>query len=552
MKTHPNLTAILFFLLFHITIASSAPLDMAVDNIALSCGTSGNTKAADQREWVGDLGSKFFPTEESNHKSITSPAQSQASGDTVPYKTARLSYFPFTYVFIPVTPGPKFLRLYFYSASYSGFDKSKDYFTVKAGSFTLLKNFSASILADSLKKPTFVKEFCINVEKNQKLNLTFIPFSSNYYAFINGIEIVSMPIEYMYYSPQGFTKDELVAKYVGQGPQFFINYSMALEMVYRLNVGGNSISPMEDTGMFREWSDDRNYLWSEGWNPSDPTVKLKYSKIPNYTAPDTVYRTAISMGPNSTVNSVSNLTWGLPVDTGFDYLVRLHFCEIDAMVNSVNSRVFTIYIDYQIAEEKADVISWADDNKYTPIFKDYIVKIQNNKDGEKKHILSIDLHPRTDPGIAYRDAILNGVEVFKLSDSDGNLVGPSMAPPLLDQQPAPTANKFPTKKIIFIAIGSGVGFLLMLTLVYCMVLWKSKKTKRYGSYHPQPKWWCWPYPYNRKLTRTKASSLPEVLCRYFTLNELKTATDNFNEELLIGVGGFGKVYKGLIDNGNVY
>jgi hypothetical protein len=185
-----------------------------------------------------------------------------------------------------------------------------------------------------------------------------------------------MPIEYMYYSPQGFTKDELVPKYVGQAPQFFINYSMALEMVYRLNVGGNSISPMEDTGMFREWSDGINYLWSEGSNPSDPSVILKYSKIPNYTAPDTVYHTAISMGPNSTMNKVSNLTWELPVDTGFDYLVRLHFCEIDPMVNLVSSRVFTIYIDYQIAEERADVISWAD-NKYTPIFKDYVVKIQN-------------------------------------------------------------------------------------------------------------------------------------------------------------------------------
>ncbi|GMY14053.1 receptor-like protein kinase FERONIA isoform X1, partial [Fagus crenata] len=516
METHPKLTAILFFLLCHITIASSAPLYMAVDNITLSCGTSGNTKAADQREWVGDLGSKFFPTEESNHKSITSPAQSQASVNIVPYKTARLSYFPFTYVF-PVTPGPKFVRLYFYSTSYSGFEKSKDYFTVKAGSFTLLKNFSAS---DSLGKETLIKEFCINVEKNQKLNLTFIPFPSNYYAFINGIEIVSMPIEYMYYSPQGFTKDELVPKYVGQALQFFINYSMALEMLYRLNLGENSISAMADTGMFREWSDGINYLWSEGSNPSDPTVILNYSKIPNYTALDTVYHTTISMGSNSTMNSVSNLTWELPVDTGFDYLVRLHFCEIDPMVNLVSSR-------------------------------DYVVKIQNNKDGEKKHILSIDLHPRTDPGIIYWDAILNGVEVFKLSDSDGNLVGPSMASPLLDQQPALTANKFSSKKTIFIAIGSGVGFLLVLTLVCCMVLWKSKKTKRYGSYHPQPKWWCWPYPYKQKLTRTKASSLPEVLCRYFTVDELKRATNNFNEELIIGEGGFGNVYKGVIEQGNM-
>jgi hypothetical protein len=49
-----------------------------------------------------------------------------------------------------------------------------------------------------------VKEFCINVEGNQKLNLTFIPLSTssgNFYAFINGIEIVSMP-EHLYYSPR--------------------------------------------------------------------------------------------------------------------------------------------------------------------------------------------------------------------------------------------------------------------------------------------------------------------------------------------------------------
>ncbi|GMY14043.1 receptor-like protein kinase FERONIA isoform X1 [Fagus crenata] len=415
MKTHPKLTAILFFLLCHITIASSAPLYMAVDNIALSCGTSGNTKATDQREWIGDLDLDAKPPK------ILSPTRQ------------------------PV---------YLISHSHTCFRSP------------LARNSFACTFIP-LHTQTFVKEFCINFEKNQKLNLTFIPFSSNYYAFINGIEIISMPIEYMYYSPQDFTKDELVPKYVGQAPQFFINYSMALEMVYRLNVGGNSISPMEDTGMFREWSDGINYLLSGGSNPSDSSVILKYSKIPNYTAldtvyhaaismlsggsnpsdssvilkyskipnytaPDTVYHAAISMGPNSAMNKVSYLTWESPVDTGFDYLVRLHFCEIDPIINLVSSRVFIVYIDYQIAEERADVISWAD-NKYTPIFKDYVVKIQNSKDSEKKHILSIDLHPISDPGIIYWDAILNDVEMFKLSDSDGNLVEPSMAPPLLDQ-----------------------------------------------------------------------------------------------------------------------
>ncbi|XP_030959139.1 receptor-like protein kinase FERONIA [Quercus lobata] len=326
MKNHSLLTPIFFifcpgFIFCHFTVATSTPPYKAVDHIALNCGTSGNSNPPDGRNWTGEIGSKYGPTEQ-NNKSIFSDAQSHSSVGTVPYTTARLSHFQFTYAF-PVAAGPKFVRLYFHSASYSGYEKSKDFFTVKAGSFTLLGNFSTS---DSTESKSFFKEFCINVEENQILKLTFIPFSSDYYAFINGIEIVSMPID-LYYSQKGFIKYEWVPEYVAQAPRFYINYSMALEMVYRLNVGGSLIQPKEDTGMFREWSEAiKKYLWSGGTIPRDPSLNPKYSKIPNYTAPDPIYQSAITMGPNMTKNMQSNLTWGLRVDTGFKYLVRLHFC----------------------------------------------------------------------------------------------------------------------------------------------------------------------------------------------------------------------------------
>ncbi|XP_057771172.1 putative receptor-like protein kinase At5g39000 [Salvia miltiorrhiza] len=42
-------------------------------------------------------------------------------------------------------------------------------------------------------------------------------------------------------------------------------------------------------------------------------------------------------------------------------------------------------------------------------------------------------------------------------------------------------------------------------------------------------------------------SVPD--CRRFSLAEFQLATRNFNGGLVIGRGGFGKVYKGLIDNG---
>ncbi|KAL7612135.1 hypothetical protein Lser_V15G06161 [Lactuca serriola] len=41
----------------------------------------------------------------------------------------------------------------------------------------------------------------------------------------------------------------------------------------------------------------------------------------------------------------------------------------------------------------------------------------------------------------------------------------------------------------------------------------------------------------------------EHLCRRFPLTEMKLATNNFGEDMVIGKGGFGKVYKGVIDYG---
>ncbi|XVF81701.1 hypothetical protein PTKIN_Ptkin15bG0176500 [Pterospermum kingtungense] len=124
------------------------------------------------------------------------------------------------------------------------------------------------------------------------------------------------------------------------------------------------------------------------------------------------------MGPNRTYNEQHNLTWTLPVDSEFKYMVRLHFCDFQDPVDAPGERQFGIFINSQTAEVFADVIMWTGHGK-VPIYKDYILMV-SNKEKENKQNITIDLHPRD---AKYYDAILNGIEVFKVNNSDGNLAG---------------------------------------------------------------------------------------------------------------------------------
>ncbi|XP_042475649.1 receptor-like protein kinase FERONIA [Macadamia integrifolia] len=540
-----------FFFFFRNVVFADNSSFVPSDKILLSCGAPSETVDTDGLKWISDIGSRFVAA---GNNSLTSPAATQdPSVPQVPYMTARIFKSEFTYSF-PVSTGRKFIRFYFYPDSYAGLNASNALFTVSCGEYTLLKNFSASQTTQALNFAFIIKEYSVNTE-SERLNITFTPSkASNAYAFVNGIEIVSMPDIYSTANENVFIVSENVP--------FYIDNSTALENLFRLNVGGNDISPAGDTGMLRSWFDDSPYIYGAAFGVTDSansTSMIQFpTSIPSYVAPVDVYATARTMGPDPNVNVNYNLTWIFTVDSGFYYLVRLHFCELE--FTKINQRVFNIFLNNQTAGDAADVIGWTSSID-VPWYRDYVVFVP---EGQGQQDIWLALHPNTASKSNYYDAILNGLEIFKVNDTTGNLAGPNPIPPpvqaVMDPNLAlPSSSSGGSKKVIAGSVAGGVGVASLL----CFLVFAVSRRRRQGkdsSSSDGPSGWLPLSLYGNShssgsaKTNTSgsyASSFPSNLCRHFSFAEIKAATKNFDEALLLGVGGFGKVYKGDIDGGTI-
>ncbi|KAK7365013.1 hypothetical protein VNO80_13763 [Phaseolus coccineus] len=498
-----------------------------LDNFTITCGSSG-TSYDGQRTWTGDTGSVLLTNEDATVSA--KPTTLSPSTNHVPYATARLSPSQFSYSFYFNTAGPKFLRLFFFPASYPSFPRTLSSFSVHSNQFILLQDFNASLNADAENKEIIFKEYIVYVEDGQGLILIFTPSQSNSYAFINGIEVLSMPSNLYYTSvtDTGFTN-------VGSSNPFVVGTRFAMETEYRINVGGQEILPRNDTGLFRKWAgDEERYFIKQNTGVSAMAdSKMNITVNPDYVAPEELYRTARSMGSNATLNQISNLTWEFPVDSGFTYVLRLHFCEFEHDIEDAGERVFFIYIASKLAESRADVMLWSHKQKGFGVYEDYAVFISKNT-YQKKVNLSLQLHPYDSWGTKYSDSFLNGLEIFKLSDTRSNsLAGPNPDPIKIPQQKG--SNR---RRMIGITAGvvSGVVFI---SLVVFFVLFSTTS-----------KWS--PLLFSAtKSTNDHNFSLPSDQCRRFSLVEIKAATKNFDSAFIVGDGGFGHVYKGYIEDGSI-
>ncbi|GKV16995.1 hypothetical protein SLEP1_g27555 [Rubroshorea leprosula] len=517
--------------LLHVLLSSAAAAGYnATDIILLDCGATSNSTSQDGRNWEADPHSKYCPFNDPNASFSSNASRQDPSVLQVPYHSALIIRSKFTFKF-PVLPGPKFLRLYFYPETYSDLDTTTSFFSVTANGYTLLNNFSASltVLAMDPRPASLIKEYVIPVWDNQMLIVTFAPSPASF-AFINGIEIVSMPsVLYAYGSEIPLVSIE--------GGRFTLDNTTALETMYRLNVGGKQIENKDDTGMYRTWRQDDDYLVASKWvtvyKLSSFSIQYTEPDTPEYTAPKEVYTTLRIMGSDSWFNLKSNLTWNFAIDAGFYYLFRLHFCELLAQVTKRNQHVFNIFINNQTAEKQVDVFYEAQGPRI-PIHKDYIVLVGNEAQAKE---LRLDLHP--DQSSTYADAFLNGLEIFKLNQTAGSLAGPNpdLVPRTQPPKLQPGSRKSGEKSTILPIVGAILGgFALFSLLLIFFIFQRRRKQKDSRSF-------------SSKFSANKTSSLPSDLCRHFSIAEIKAATQDFHDRFMIGSGGFGNVYKGIIDGG---
>uniref|UniRef100_A0A0D9W8Q7 Malectin-like domain-containing protein n=1 Tax=Leersia perrieri TaxID=77586 RepID=A0A0D9W8Q7_9ORYZ len=463
----------LFPLLLLLTVASLAGAESGGDvsgQIRLSCGASASATDEDGRAWDGDATSTFAPSVAG--VAAAASYQDPSLPSTVPYMTARVFNSSYTYSF-PVRLGRVFLRLYFYPSAYA----DDALFGVTAGGVTLLRDFNATQTALALGYAYVVREFSLNVSsETTTLNVTFSPSLSprrgSHHAFVNGIEIVP--------TPDMFTTPVPTFANGGRPDLAPIRADTAYQTMYRLNVGGEGITPSHDAGGFyRNWDNDAPYIAGAAFGVTfekDNNVSIQYNppSVPRNAAPEGVYATARSMGPNAQINLNYNLTWIFPVDAGFYYLLRFHFCEIQYPITKVNQRSFFIYINNQTAQSQMDVIVWSG-GIGRAVYTDYLVVTT----GSGEMDMWVALHPDLSSRPEYYDAILNGLEVFKLQKYGiHSLAGPNPTIPpkrvvsMVDGSRSESRKK---SSVVCATVGGVAAGCLFAVLVVCVLTWTIRR-----------------------------------------------------------------------------
>ncbi|KAL8117668.1 hypothetical protein AgCh_015518 [Apium graveolens] len=460
----------------------------------INCGSNSNI-TLNNREFTADFNSDGM-------------AASTSTATIIPlYQSARVFTSPSRYKLEIENNGTYVVRLHFYPFQYQARNLVDGNFSVSASKFALLSNFRVH---NSDKFPV-IKEFIFSIDAGP-FEISFTPTKSSF-AFVSAIETFLAPTDFIQNIP-------------GQDNDDYNNLlNQILRPVYRINVGGELLNHENDT-LWRNWIPDDDFLYSK-----EVARNLSYQGKLNYLpgganddiAPELVYKTAKEMNKNAEgLYNFFNITWQFNVTRNMKYFIRAHFCDI---VNpSQNSNKFKLYYSNFSVE-----ISDRNNQLRAPFYSDFVV------DSGTSGLLNISIGP----GVENQTAFLNGLEIMELMN---------------DRSPDGLGKKKTNKKVlIIIIIGSvvgGVAFVLVLVLIFAIS--RRRKAKEVENSE-------WPlvnvYGGNFYSGLTESTANNESNFQTFNLelklafSEILHATNKFDPKLIIGKGGFGKVYKGTLKNG---
>lgn len=244
---------------------------------------------------------------------------------------------------------------------------------------------------------------------SDELKITFIPSDKSNFGFVNAIEVIS--------APQDLIAD--VAQLVNSEKSERINGLLrnGFETLHRLNVGGFKVTPFNDS-LWRTWlTDDGHLVSSDGTEEIHFGGRIKYRTggASREVGPDNVYNTArLIKSSDDTIPNV-NLTWSFEVVKGYTYMVRLHFCDIASVATWMLN--FNVYVNGNLAYQMLDLSDITNGMLASPFYADFVV------DGESSGNLVVSVGPSSMSKPRAVDAILNGIEIWKLNNTMGSFDG---------------------------------------------------------------------------------------------------------------------------------
>ncbi|KAL8160405.1 hypothetical protein V2J09_001942 [Rumex salicifolius] len=500
---------IIFFACCHKEVAGS-------DNYLFDCGSPANTSVGTRVFLADSYASKYISVPQNI---LGNTSSNSVKNSNLPlYQTARI--FTGTLKFtLPISQtGRHFIRLYFFPFVYNNYDMTSAKFAVSAQGFVLLSDFTPQSSAT-------MKEYLINVTSSS-LVITFVP-STNSIGFLSALEVV--------YAPDSLIIDD--ANSISPAGNYNGLTLQAFETVARVNMGGSAVNYDNDT-LWRSWVTDDAFLLNSNLAvnvSSIPAVRYASGLATKYSAPATVYGTAKKMNSENDPKSNFNVTWEFDVDTGFQHLIRFHYCDI--VSSSLNQLYFDVYLDSWMVSQNLDLASLTSNLLATPVFVDSVTP--ETTSGK----LRVSIGPSSLTGV-YPKAILNGLEIMKMNNSRGSLSG----------NVAITATGSSSKSKVGMIVGVVCGACVLVMLGICFIFCKGRRKKQAGQGHSK----TWiplsltggsSYTMGSKFSNGTTLSAASNLGYRVPFSAVQEATNSFDESLAIGIGGFGKVYKGVLSDG---